>query len=72
VLLAIAPERLIDRVLEIATPDAVLSQKPLLLNRIRRQGAAVRRPASRSPRGRIPMPIAYGSATSRFPDSSCA
>jgi hypothetical protein len=38
VLLAIAPERLIDCVLGIATPDAVLRQKPLLLNRIRRQG----------------------------------
>ena len=37
-LLAIAPEPLLDRILDIATPDAVLSQKPLLLNRIRRQG----------------------------------
>ena len=37
-LLGIAPEHLIDCVLDIAAPDAVLSQKPLLLSGVRWQG----------------------------------
>ena len=36
-LLGIAPEHLIDCVLDIAATNAVLGQKPLLLNRIRWQ-----------------------------------
>ncbi len=38
VLLGIAPEHVIDCVLDITAPDAVLSQKPLLLNGVRWQG----------------------------------